>query len=533
MFANFSNTSQGLIKTDSRPRSDASKISCLPCRFYRPGSNRSYTHLLQGRRKKKKCDFIQPSCSRCRNSYGQDTCVWSTSRRKQRSRSRDIQSIERDVQSRPSSSSSTSSRASTTLVRKPSASTRSNSPIDLGFENFCPWSMPDVVSSISPDLSPQIFLRISTAFQNRVLCLDSDFKDSLVAQSLPLALEHPALLHAWVACSVIALSQSMPYWHEKAIRHYDSAVSGLSQALQINPHTSDKWKRETVILLHLFEGFSSKSEESALGKAHLSGAHMLFNPTVKEKSPMSYHDVLVLEAYIMHTTNNYLFQPDSQLPITHMEEAMETFKSAMGQLDMDCNWRNSPWIGFGGLDLVDMIYRTSWLTHKTYLDTADRRELQDIVARLSSWTAPACREESTSTHLDLPPKRLVILARAYWCACSYLATNLMLQEEIEDLPLDNNAFMIQTLELLDQLIEFECTINNYLWPLVVVGTAASDQVTQDHLRSLLPQFNQALGKESAKRAERFLATAWKRDLSGEMYGMRIFRDKEALHHMFF
>lgn len=45
----------------------------------------------------------------------------------------------------------------------------------------------------------------------------------------------------------------MPYWHEKAIRHYDSAVSGLSQALKENPQTNDKWKRETVLLLHLFE----------------------------------------------------------------------------------------------------------------------------------------------------------------------------------------------------------------------------------------------------------------------------------------
>jgi len=72
-------------------------------------------------------------------------------------------------------------------------------------------------------------------------------------RSLPLALEHPTLLHAWVACSVIALSRSMPYWQEKAIRHYDSAVSGLSQALQDGQQTDDMWKRETVLLLHLFE----------------------------------------------------------------------------------------------------------------------------------------------------------------------------------------------------------------------------------------------------------------------------------------
>jgi hypothetical protein len=103
------------------------------------------------------------------------------------------------------------------------------------------------------DLSPQVFLSISAAFQNQTLCLDGDFDGSIVVHSLPLALENPTLLHAWVACSVIALSRSMPYWREKAIRHYDSAVSGLSQALQDEPQTNDKWKRETVLLLHLFE----------------------------------------------------------------------------------------------------------------------------------------------------------------------------------------------------------------------------------------------------------------------------------------
>lgn len=98
-----------------------------------------------------------------------------------------------------------------------------------------------------------MFLNISTTFQRRILCLDIDFKDSIIMDSLPLALDHPPLLHAWVACSVIALSRSMPYWYEKAIKHYDSAVSGLSRALQAQSETGDKWKRETVILLHLFE----------------------------------------------------------------------------------------------------------------------------------------------------------------------------------------------------------------------------------------------------------------------------------------
>ncbi|KAH0386779.1 hypothetical protein KCU92_g2235, partial [Aureobasidium melanogenum] len=382
------------------------------------------------------------------------------------------------------------------------------------------------------DLSPQGFLNISAAFQNQVLCLESDYKNSIVVNSLPLALEHPTLLHAWVACSIIALSRSMPYWHEKAIRHYDSAVSGLSQSLQDKPQTNDKWKRETVLLLHLFEGFQSKDEESALGKAHLRGAHELFVPAVKDKSPISYHEILVLEAYIMHTANNHLFQPDSQLRITYITEALGTLTSALERLNMQCNWRSSPWIGFGGPELADMVYRVSWLTHKPYLDDKDHQEVEDLIARLSSWTAPACQEESVSSHLDLPPKRLALLARAYWCACSYLAAQLA-QEQSCSLPFDADAFVIETLQLLDQLIEYEHTINNHLWPLVVVGTAARDSVTQEHIRSLLPQFQEGLGPASLRRAERFLTIAWKTDSQGSIYGRKIFKDREALYQMFF
>ncbi|KAH0030668.1 hypothetical protein KCU78_g3009, partial [Aureobasidium melanogenum] len=404
--------------------------------------------------------------------------------------------------------------------------------MDLGFENFCSWSIPDVVTKISPDLSPQGFLSISAAFQNQVLCLESDYKNSIVVNSLPQALEHPTLLHAWVACSIIALSRSMPYWHEKAIRHYDSAVSGLGQALQDKPQTKDRWKRETVLLLHLFEGFQSKDEESALGKAHLRGAHELFVPAVKDRSPISYHEILVLEAYIMHTANNHLFQPDSQLSITHITEALGTFTSALKQLNMQCNWRSSPWIGFGGPELADMAYRVSWLTHKPYLDDTDHQEVNDLIARLSSWTAPACQEESASSHLDLPPKRLALLARAYWCACSYLAAHLA-QEQNCSLPFDADTFVLETLQLLDQLIDYEHTINNHLWPLVVVGTAATDRITQEHIRSLLPQFQEGLGPASLRRAERFLAVAWKTDSQGFIYGRKIFKDKEALYQMFF
>jgi hypothetical protein len=229
---------------------------------------------------------------------------------------------------------------------------------------------------------------------------------------------------------------------------------------------------------------------------------------------MSYHEILVLEAYIMHTANNHLFQPDSQLSITHISEALETLTSSLKHLELECNWRSSPWIGFGGPELADLVYRVSFFTHKPYLDAKDHLEVEDIIARLSSWTAPACQEESPLTHLDLSPKRLVLLARAYWCACSHLATQIVQEESLVS-TFDTNAFITETLQLL------------------LVGTAAIDPTTQEHIISLLPQFHQGLGPASLKRAETFLRVAWKTDSQGLMYGRKIFKDREALYQMFF
>jgi hypothetical protein len=247
---------------------------------------------------------------------------------------------------------------------------------------------------------------------------------------------------------------------------------------------------------------------------------------------VTYHDILVLEAYIMHTTNNHLFQPDSQLSIAHISEALGQLTSALQQLNMECNWRSCPWIGFSGPELADLVYRVSFFTHKPELDIKDHQEIEVIIARLSTWTAPACQEDSFSTTLDLPPKRLVLLAQAYWCACSHLATQLA-QEESLTMSFDGNAFITETLKLVDQLVDYKHTINNHLWPLLVVGTSASDPATQEHIISLLPQFQQGLGPASLRRAERFLRVAWKTDSLGSMYGRKIFKDREALYQMFF
>jgi hypothetical protein len=249
----------------------------------------------------------------------------------------------------------------------------------------------------------------------------------------------------------------------------------------------------------------------------------------------------------MHTTNNSLFQPDQKLPLSHVTEALQTLTCALEKLDMTCNWRNSPWIGYMGLELVDVTYKISLLTHKTSLNDEDNERVREILSTLSAWTAPACQEDylAASTHslqdLDLPPRRSVLLARAYWCACSYLATTLHNQiDNVEndndnsDTKINTNAFVTETIALLTQLTQYGHATNNQLWPLVVIGTAATTLPLQTQITALLPRFNQSLGLESIKRAERFLAVAWKIDeVSGQMYGRRIFRDRDALYHMFF
>jgi hypothetical protein len=158
MLTKFTNTSQGLVESKPRTKSSGLNVSCLPCKFnvkdIKPVANVVLTFDgLKGRRKKKKCDLIKPICGRCRNSYGQDECVWTDGQKGRRSRPRRITSSqEPEHEPEPESSPiSPSSSTSTSLSLSMSAITPSTDyPMDLGFENFCSWSIPDVVTNISP-----------------------------------------------------------------------------------------------------------------------------------------------------------------------------------------------------------------------------------------------------------------------------------------------------------------------------------------------------------------------------------------------
>ena len=287
--------------------------------------------------------------------------------------------------------------------------------------------------------------------------------------------------------------------------------------------------RQVLIWL---QGFQSKSDESVLGKAHLRGAHELFSPLLNSSSPITYHDALILEGYIMHTTNNCLFQPDSTLPMDHITEALERLQQSLEGVGMALDWRSCPWIGFLGKDLVDIIYKVSWLTRKQNLDETDLQALDELDTRLSNWVAPAYHDDAlTPTNHNLRPKRLALLARIYWSACSYLTITLIhhhrpVHSQENDLLLDIRPLITEALDLLDELTNYTDTINNHLWAVLVIGTAVSDLDAREEIKNLLSQFERTFGVETVKRAERFLDKAWTVDDG-------IFGHKGVLGGMFF
>jgi hypothetical protein len=172
MFTKFTNTSQGLVESKPRTKPSGLNVSCLPCKFdvkdMKPVASVVLTFDgLKGRRKKKRCDLTKPICGRCRNSYGQDECVWSDVQKGQRSRPRRItssQEPEHEPEPEASPISPSSSTSTPWSLSRPATTLSTDYPMDLGFENFCSWSIPDVVTNISPYGRDQLFVK--EAFNN-------------------------------------------------------------------------------------------------------------------------------------------------------------------------------------------------------------------------------------------------------------------------------------------------------------------------------------------------------------------------------
>jgi hypothetical protein len=110
-----------------------------------------------------------------------------------------------------------------------------------------------VTDSLSKLTSSQL-IQITTAFDKAIISPDNGSLDQPASQlCLPLCLQNSSLMHAWLSCGTAFVTKAEPGGAQKALVHYQHAVSGLATALTETGLTSPEWKVAATLLLHVFE----------------------------------------------------------------------------------------------------------------------------------------------------------------------------------------------------------------------------------------------------------------------------------------
>ncbi|KAI5363631.1 hypothetical protein Slin14017_G055950 [Septoria linicola] len=181
-----------------------------------------------------------------------------------------------------------------------------------------------------------------------------------------------------------------------------------------------EWARATVVALHLFEAHVRRPDEDRAGHlalVHLNAAHHIFRESRKQGPPESVHDCMLHEAYIIRTSINCLYQSSISFPIDYVRQLVDQHENDLRAFGVIPSLRIRPWIGIIGTDMVDTMYRLSWLAHRVSLDESDSQKAADIAAWLELWQVPEV-EGGGADEGAIEYARGT--GRAYWHSCSLL-----------------------------------------------------------------------------------------------------------------
>lgn len=376
------------------------------------------------------------------------------------------------------------------------------------------FDLPLEVSRVSPDMTSSMLLSMASTFERTRLTVGTRFDLSILKLCLPIIVQNPPLLHAWVSCGAMATSGSSPSQRQRGLVHYHHAIRGLSNVLQNDCFTDPEWKLSTVLLLHIFEEYQVPDDYTA-PVTHLKGVHHLLRLSLQstQTNPCSVHSLLLTEGVIFRTVVNSIFQPEPSLPFDHVEQLLiylSTAKRHLGQ----ASWRSSPWIGVAG-DLFDIAFKLSWLRQRIPLDEACRGLLVRLQERLES-----CPLSDLATKSDLPGD-VVETARLFHMGCTLLF--LFIEHTSVTFSLstiansDSRLFppfyvppnlALDARSRLSNLAASRTLCVTHLWPLILFAISASTEADQAIYTDILKQCSWNCGQGTIARIKRLLFHTW-------------------------
>lgn len=219
----------------------------------------------------------------------------------------------------------------------------------------------------------------------------------------------------------------------------------------------------------------------------------------------------MLEGYTSRTAVNCLFQPDMSLPFDYLAQLLGAHQDALGRLYLDLNPENSARLCFLGPELVNTVYKLSWLNRRRPLRGNLLVEGVKCIRALASWGPLESFEADPSTEQG----RNALAVLTFRCACLTLADDIV----NEDLPRnqrDQKALSIGT-QALDRVTSRGEAEAIFSWPLIVIGAQAVDKESQSLFSEMITRLRTMASDGTISRIERFWHTAWRTNMNRSVF----------------
>ena len=237
----------------------------------------------------------------------------------------------------------------------------------------------------------------------------------------------------------------------------------------------------------------------------------MYQQTLAQREALTFHEAQMMEGYTTRAAVNCLFQPDMSLPFDYVAQLLSAHQDALGRLDLDLNPENSARLHFLGPELINTVYKLSWLNRRRPLRGNLLVEGVKSIRALASWGPLELFEADPST--ELGRNELTVLT--YRCACLSLADSIV----NEDLPRDqrdHKALSVGT-QALDRVTSQGEAEAIFSWPLIVIGAQAMEEESQNLFSDMITRLRTMASDGTISRIERFWQTAWRTNMHRSVF----------------
>ena len=340
-----------------------------------------------------------------------------------------------------------------------------------------------------------------------------------MTQALPLAANHEPLMHAWISSTLLFMSGESPQMREESVIHYNHAVRELGTSV-LDGDPGEEWKRATVLLCHAIE-LLQPIPSPLLARSHLSAAHHMFRSTIGQPDvPLDDHDGLLFEAYIIRAATNCLFQQDihGQLPFNYIEILSAMHCDSLKRRSLEMSPLNCPWLSNFGPEVMDMVFKTSWIYAQGLSAGSSCREAVEVWHKLDQMAEAGGVLPHSVRESDYK-----ITRRIWSTACRALLWPLLPAEHSRHASPDHEAiisFGLRDMGTMPQAWADEMTM---FWPLIIFGALSRSVNNQSLALEMVTRFRTPVSVHTVDHVTSFLAEAW--EVTDKTV---IFKDSESL-----